>query len=527
MSASPDLTWHYVDLWAARKPEAEALVSDTGRLNWREFADQVDRIARALLEAGVERGDRVALLSMARNEFLPMFMAANKVGAMWLGLSPKFTHDELRYMLEDAGPKVLVGVGQYRDQDLVPLLRQLKSEVQSLEHLWLLDSSDSEMPSFEDHVLGKSREEMAPDLAARVDTLEATDDALLMYTSGSTGKPKGVVHTHSSILNNVVAQAEHLMFGENSRNLLHFPINHVAADVEIGFASVFAGSTVVHMEQFEPVETLKVIERERITVMGQVPVMFLLQMANPVFEETDFRSVQAFVWAGSAAPAPVIDALSAIASQTGAALVTGYGSTEVAGFVTYSRPGDCKQLLIESAGRVAEPFELKIVDDHRGDVPVGTTGEIAVRGPLLMDRFWGRPEDTAACKDEAGWYYTDDLAHLDDDGNIFIVGRKSERYKTGGENVYPREIEDVLAAHPNVQLSAVLGVSDPMYQEVGHAFVMPKPGTDLDAETLGAHCKEHLANFKVPKAFTILPMLPLLPTGKVNKVALRAQLPPQ
>ena len=204
-------------------------------------------------------------------------------------------------------------------------------------------------------------------------------------------------------------------------------------------------------------------------------------------------------------------------------MLTGYGSTETCGFVTYTEKGDGVERLLKSAGKIAPPFELKIVDEGRAELPDGQVGEIAVRGDFLMKGYFNNPEATAAVIDEQGWYYTSDLAAKDADGYIYIAGRRSEMYKSGGENVYPREIEDLIETHPAVLFAAVIGVPDEIYQEVGWAYAMLKPGQQASEEALRQLCKEKLANFKVPKRFYVRPLLPMLPSGKVDKMALKKE----
>ncbi len=517
------LLWQYPEHWAAKKPDAEALVFEGERVTWREFRELTDNIAKAFIEIGVAAGERVAMLSMARTEFLPTFMAASKIGAAWVGLSPKFSYDELLYILRDCAPTVLVTLREYGDRDLTGDIQNFMREVPSLKRVLVIGEPVEGAESFHEYV-DRPRPEAKQTLNTRAEQGNPKDDVLLMYTSGSTGKPKGVLHSHESIIRNIEVEAARFGVDGDSRVLLHFPINHVAADVEIGFAALYAGACTVMMDRFDPVASLKTVESEGVTLFGQVPAMFLMQFARPEAKEIDWRSVRTFVWAGAAAPRPLVEGLAAIAEKTGARLITGYGSTELAGFVTYSDPNDDIDTLTSSVGRIAEPFELRVVDDERRELPAGAVGELAVRRPIVTKGYLNRPEDTAAVLDEDGWYYTDDLGYLDERGYIYLTGRKSEMFKSGGENVHPREIEEALEQHPGVLFAAVLGVPDDVYQEVGHAFVMPKPGAGIDADSLRAHCREHLANFKVPKTIDIHAQLPLLPTGKVNKVALRELL---
>ncbi len=518
-----NLLFHYVEKWAAGKPDSEALVFNDDRLSYKQLKEQTDLIAKAYIEAGVSKGDKVALLSMARNEFMTSYMAAGKIGAVWLGLNPKATIDELRYILNDCQPKILMMLRDFMDSDLSQNIILLKKEMPFLEKVLVIGEAFEGSENFDDY-MQKERNDLNDELAKREDSVLPEDEVLLMYTSGSTGKPKGVVHTHASIIENIKVQAEAFDMDEKGKVLVHFPINHVAADVEMGFATIFTGGCIVFMDSFDPVASLKMIEKEKISFLGQVPVMFLLQMQQPVFKETDLSSLKQIVWAGAAAPKIMLDGLSLICQKTGAKLVTGYGSTEVCGFVTYTKSNDGIDLLLKSVGKIAHPFELKIVDEQRKELESGLIGEIAVRGPFMFKEYLNKPDATSNALDQEGWYYTDDLGFVDENQYVFLTGRKSEMFKTGGENVYPREIEEVLETHPGVLFSAVIGAKDDIYQEVGWAFIMQKPGQEVAESELVSFCKEKLSNFKVPKRFFIRPVLPLLANGKVNKVALTKEM---
>lgn len=519
-------TWHYVEKWAHETPNAEALVSENQRLSWSEFKAEMDRIALAYLDIGVQRGDRIAFLAMAQNEFMTTYMAANKVGAIWVGLNPKFTLDELRYQIADSQPTILITLRSFMGNDLSEKIITLMDEFPFIKKIMIIGDAFHGTENFNEFV-SRTRESLVAELEKRTASAQADDRALLMYTSGSTGRPKGVVHTHKSIIENIKVEVQKFYLHNKTRALLHFPINHVAADVEIGFATIMVGGCNVMMDSFHPVESLKMIEQERITLLGQVPVMFLLQMKQPQFKETDFSHVEHFVWSGAAAPKIMVDVLGGICKKTGAALITGYGSTELCGFVTYTEIGDDMDRLINSAGKIAEPFELKIVDESHKEVPDGEIGEIAVRGQFMFKEYLNKPDETAAVIDDDGWYYTNDLAHKDAFGYIYITGRKSEMFKSGGENVYPREIEEVLESHEGVLFAAVIGVPDELFYEVGWAFIMRQPGTEVTEEELFELCKERLVNFKVPKKFFLRSSLPLLPTGKVNKAVLKQEIETQ
>jgi acyl-CoA synthetase (AMP-forming)/AMP-acid ligase II len=512
-----------VEKWAHERPGAEAVVFDEERLTWADLKREIDKVALSLLEIGVEKGDRVAFLSMARTEFLTSYMAAGKVGAVWMGMNPKFTFDELRYQIGDSRPKVLITLRRFLDNDLGDSIRGLAEEFPFIQKILVIGDPVKGTEGFREFT-GKGRDHLRPDLDKRAASVRDDDEALLMYTSGSTGKPKGVMHTHRSIVENIKVEVKKFYIHPGSRILLHFPVNHVAADVEIGFGSIMAGACLVCMDKFDPVETLKMIAKEKLTFLGQLPVMFLLEMQQPLFKEVDMSSIEVFAWAGAKAPEVLVRALAAICGRTGGKMITGYGSTEVCGFVTYTEDGDSVETLIRTAGKAPAPFELKIVGEDGKELPDGEVGEIVVRGPLLFKGYLNRPEETAKVMDAEGWYHTGDLASRDGRGYICITDRKTDMYKTGGENVYPREIEDVLESHAGVVFAAVIAAPDDIYQEVGWAFVMQKPGQEIREDDLRDYCKARLANYKVPKRFFIRPVLPLLPTGKVNKMALKQEV---
>ncbi len=514
------LVWQCVEYWAEKKPEAEAIVFEDTRMTWAQLHNQVERTAKALLEMGVRKGECVALLSMARPEFIITFLAASKIGAIWLGLSPKFTLNELRYIIRNCAPAVLITVRKHAGVDLIESGITFGYEFPFIRRFMVIGESYEGALSFDEEVK-RPREGWDEALEQRVAEVTPDDEALLMYTSGSTGRPKGVLHTHRGIVSNVALEHACCCFTDNERVLLQMPINHVAADVEIAYATLYAGGTLVCTESFIPSRSLELIEKERITMVGQLPVMYMMQLRKKRAMEMDWSSVRFFVWGGSAMPREIIEVLAKIAEKSGARLLTNYGSTELCGFATYSAPGDSLELLARSTGKAPAPFELRIVDEARNELSTGEVGELAVRGPSVMKGYLNDPVATQEVIDDDGWYYTRDLGYIDEEGNLYLCGRMSEMYKTGGENVFPREVEEVLESHPSVLFSAVIGVPDELYSEIGHAFVVLKPGCEVTERDLQRYCRDYLVGFKVPKCIEFHEELPLLATGKVNKVALK------
>ncbi len=511
--------WQLVEHWAAQKPESEALVFEEQRISWAQFAERIDRTAKALLELGVYRGDVVACIATGRPEFLYTYLAAHKIGAIWLGVSPKYSPDELAYVVGHCRPAVVVTLASDGGKDLLSHVLRFEYEFGSISEVLVLGETSDVALGFDEFV-NRPRGELEEELEERIALLGANDEALLMYTSGSTGRPKGVLQTHRAILTSARTEAMHLDWTEDARTLMHLPTNHVAADVELAAAALYAGATMVLMDHFDPERALELIGRERITMLGQLPVMYLREMAAVDFAKADWSSVRTMVWGGSAAPPRMMEAFGPIAERHGIRMQTGYGSTELCGFVTYSGPDDGLDLLMHTVGRVAPPFEVKVVDEARRELPPGEVGEIAFRGPVVMRGYLNDPVGSREVLDAEGWYYTRDMGSLDANGYLRIAGRSSEMFKSGGENIFPREVEQVLESHPGVLYAAVIGVPDELYDEIGHAVVMPKPGRTLDPDELGKYCHAHLANFKVPKRFEMREEMPLLPNGKVDRRAL-------
>lgn len=518
------LLWQSVDYWASIKPEAEAVVFGDVRLNWKQVKEKIDLLSEAFIAMGVEKGDRIALLSMACPEFITSFMAASKIGAIWQGISPKFSRDEIFYFLSDSQPKVLLALDHYLNIDLLEMILEFKEEFPFLHEVVIIGNPrGSGLIEFSEFLYRKSPNSKKL-LEKRILEVDENDEALLMYTSGSTGKPKGVLHTHRAVMCSASVESKYMFWDSNSRILLHFPINHVAADVEMGYSAIYNGATIVLMDRFLPEGSLIEIEKERITHLGQVPAMYLMQMNTSKFKTMDWSSMRVMVWGAYAANERMVKALSEVARKNNFLLLTGYGSTELCGFATFASPHDPVELLFSSTGRIVPPYEVKIVDEEWKEVPIGKIGEIAFRGPIVMKEYLNNPIATSLAKDNNGWFYTSDLGWVNDKGYLFVCGRKSEMYKTGGENVFPKEIEDVLEMHPSVLMAAVLGVPDSIYGEVGHAFIVPKPGATIKESELRSYCRRHLAGFKIPRRFDVRPVLPMLANGKIDKMTLRQWL---
>jgi acyl-CoA synthetase (AMP-forming)/AMP-acid ligase II len=504
----------FVTHWAHATPDTCACVLDEERVTYRELQDRIDRLARALLAQGIAKGDRVATLSPPNPDYLVCFLATISIGAIWVGLNPRYRVDELRYVLQDSEPKVLLTRMQIGDRSFKDEISALMATTPSLERTVALDADVSidgviSLQAFE------SGGEALPSQAL-TDAKEAAggrDPCLIVYTSGSTGRPKGALLHHHGIARFSVRQNE--IWPVSPLIVLnYFPINHVGCVTDISTPTLAAGGTLIFMEQFDPVGSLELMQKEGVTMWASVPSTFQMQLALPDFASYDLSAVQIVVWAGAAASEPLIRRLLELSPH----LATNYGMTETMVSAALSPTTDF-DALSNSVGPAFPGVEIKLMLADGREASPGEPGEIWVRSEYNLAGYWRKPEATAEAITPDGFFKTGDLAILRPDEKYKIVGRIKEMYKSGGYNVYPREVEMVLEDHPHVATAAVVSVPDPVWQEVGIAYI--SPNGDLTIAELERHCRETLANYKIPKRFVIEPDLPLLPIGKINKVALK------
>ncbi|MFO1057033.1 MAG: AMP-binding protein [Dongiaceae bacterium] len=516
-TAELDRISDYPAWWAARRPDAEAMVAGEARWSWRAFAAAVDRAAQAMLAAGVGRGERVAMLAPPGPEALVCFLGAARIGALWTGLNTRFRRDELAFVAGDAEPALLVAVPSFRDRDYRDDIAALAA-LPSLRRVVMLREPLAGIAQGWDDFLAAGRSVAAGQFDAAVAAVRPEEPALLIYTSGSTGRPKGAMLSHRGLCHALRNQCD-FWWAEPLRVLNNLPISNVFCIGDLFCWTMIGGGTTVFMERFEPRGVLETIAREKITVWGQVPTMLQLALAEPDADRFDLSSLQLIFWAGARAPHELVRRLGTLAPN----LSTNYGLTETTAGVTYLPVGSSFEAATETVGLPHPAYELRVVGPGRAPLGDGEEGEIEVRGLCRMVGYWRRPEATGAMLQPDGWLATGDLGLRRPDGLYRIVGRLSDMFKSGGFNVYPREIELALESHPEVALAAVVGVPDPLYGEVGWAFVLPVPGARPDPAALAAYARGRLADFKVPKRIEIREALPLVAVGKVDKAALRQE----
>jgi len=499
---------------ASRDPTREAAVFGGERLTYGELADRVDRCAQALLAHGIRKGDRVAMLSDPRPEYMIVLLAALRIGAIWVGLNPVHRLDELRHVLADCRPRLLFAFRRLRGEDRSETLDALARELSFLERVVRLDDEDAHGRDFlrGDAPLG------AAILRGAADAVRLEDPAIIVYTSGSTGRPKGAVLTHRNISRCAAVQLE-LVPVAPLRALCNLPISHTVSTSEIVAYALMGGGTVIFQERFEPGAVLAAIERERVTFLLQIPAMLQRILAAAATRRYDTSSLQAVLFLGAPLSRQAIAGL----RELGGTVYTGWGLTESTTSATFTEAGDDIDVLAETVGRPTPAFEVRIVGPDGLPVPRGQAGEIQVRGDCVMRGYYGLPDATAEAIDDEGWLRTGDLGRFDANGRLRFVGRLKDMFKSGGYNVYPREVELALESHPAVALAAVVALPDRLYHEVGCAFVLRAPGARLDEAEILAHCRARLANYKVPKRCFVRDSLPLLPLGKIDRPKLRAE----
>ena len=512
----PTLAAH-VAWWGERHPAREAAVLDGRRISYGALAAKVDDLSRALLAAGVGHGDRVATLATPSPDFLVAYLAASSIGAIWVGFNPKYRRAELLHVCTDAAPRLLLTRteidGRRYDDDLAAL----RAACPDLAEIVVVggDSVPDGATPLADFL---NRGEAAGDeqLSAARARVSGGDVATIVYTSGSTGRPKGAMLSHGGIV--AFARGQNRVWPiEPLRTLNYFPINHVGCLNDITAPTLLTGGAIVFLERFDAAVSLRLMAAERVSLWASVPSVFQMQLALPDFARYDLSAVRLIVWEGAAMARETITRLRDVCPH----LATNYGMTETTSAVTVLDPTGDLELLTGSVGGAFPGVELRLAGPDGSPVVDGEAGEVQARSPLNLVGYWNDPEATAAAMTEDGFFRTGDLALRRPDGRFRIVGRLKEMFKSGGYNVYPREVEDAIEAHPAVIAAAVVGVPDPRWDEVGVAFV--QASAEVEPEALDTWCRERLANYKVPKRFQFVGELPLLPIGKVDRAALRAR----
>jgi fatty-acyl-CoA synthase len=496
--------------------DAEALVvpHQGYRATYRELWDQVGLAARGLLARGVTKGDRVGIWAPNRYEWVVVQFATARIGAILVNINPAYRTTELQYALQQSGVSHLILAQAFRQTSYVGMLGDIKAACPALrEALVLEDGWES---------LLRDGESVSLDALAAVETTLQCDDPInIQYTSGTTGFPKGATLSHHNILNNGFFIGEAVRYTASDRVCIPVPFYHCFGMVLGNLACTTHGACiVVPGEAFDAATTMRVTQEERCTSLYGVPTMFIAELDHPDFATFDFSRVRTGIMAGSPCP---VEVMRKVQSRMNMREVTiCYGMTETSPVSTQSALDDPLEKRVGTVGRVHPHVEVKVVDPETHQcVPRGSTGELCTRGYSVMLGYWANGEATADAIDTARWMHTGDLATMDGDGYVNIVGRIKDMIIRGGDNIYPREIEEFLYGHPDVSDVQVIGVPSERYGEEVMAWVKPREGASLTGEALEAYSRNQIASNKIPRYWKFVDSFPMTVTGKVQKYLMR------
>lgn len=499
---------------AKRYPNKAAIVFEEVRLTFGELNARVNCISNALLSIGLATGDRVAFLLQNSNVFLEFFFGVAKAGMIAVPLNYRLSDRELLEVIEDSDAKLLV-VGLGYEETAEKISQQSKN----LENYIFISESGIGHYHFNEIIRSYSSSE-----PVRIPSLDENSLAAIIYTGGTTGKSKGAMFTHRNFLESCANEIMGVGFRADECGLLAIPLFHISI-VHI-LCNFYLGGTTILADRVDPKLMMETIEREKVTYTILVPTAILRLLESPDFGKYDLSTLRTIIYGG--APIP-LELLKRTKKTLGDILVQVYGMTEACGTVTCLAKEDhvleeseTHNERIGSLGRALSNTEVKIVDDFGEEVPTGTVGEIVVRGPMVMQGYWKKPEITEQAMRD-GWLATGDLAMMDEDGFLYLNDRKKDMIISGGENIYSKEVENVLVSHPSILEAAVVGIPDLEWGEAVKAFVILKQGCQLNADEIIEFCKRNLANYKKPKAVEFVNSLPYTSIGKVDKVALRKE----
>ncbi|MDP2222500.1 MAG: AMP-binding protein [Hydrogenophaga sp.] len=529
----------FFDAMVARQPEHEALVSvhQRQRYTYRELNEAAHQLASALLRQGLQPGDRVGIWSHNNAEWVLMQLATAQVGLVLVNINPAYRTSEVEYTLNKVGCKLLVTMARFKTSDYLGMLRELAPEwahgqpgalqAQQLPHLGTVVWIDEPEQGTDEPGLLRFSALLAqgdaadPRVAQVAATLQASDPINIQFTSGTTGFPKGATLTHRNILNNGFFIGECMRLTPADRLCIPVPLYHCFGMVLGNLACFTHGATVVYPNDgFDPLTVLQTVQDERCTGLHGVPTMFIAELDHPRFNEFDLSTLRTGIMAGSPCPTAVMQRV--VSDMHLSQITIAYGMTETSPVSCQSSTDTPLSKRVSTVGTVQPHLEVKIVNPDSGEVvSPGQSGELCTRGYSVMHGYWDDPAKTAEAIDAEGWMHTGDLATMDAEGYVNIVGRIKDLVIRGGENVYPREIEEFLYRHPAVQDVQVVGVPDPKYGEELCAWIIAKPGQALDEDTVRAFCKGQIAHYKVPRYIRFVDSFPMTVTGKIQKYKIR------
>ena len=532
-----------LDRQAERFAERDALVNvETGeRYTYGEFRDEVERVARGLMALDIQRGHHVGIWATNYSEWVLTQFATAKIGAVMVNVNPAYRTHELAYVLEQSEANAMILIGRFRNSDYAAMLNEVvpelkdsnPGELRSSQFPYLRnviripphgDGADAETPAGMwawDEMVAKHSEVSPEQLAARQSECLPDDPINIQYTSGTTGSPKGAMLTHHNLVSNGLYVGDAIELTENDRLCVPVPFYHCFGCVMGNLGCITHGSAIIiASEHFDPLKTLQALEQERCTALYGVPTMFIAQLDHPEFDNLDVSSLRTGIMAGSPCP---IEVMRQVIDRMGAHQMTiAYGQTEHSPVITQTLVSDSIERRVSTVGAVLPGVEARIVDPESGEIlGPGIQGELQARSSMVMQGYYNMPEATSAAIDDEGWLHTGDLAEVDEDGYYKITGRLKDMIIRGGENVYPREIEEFLYTHPKISDVQVIGVPDERFGEEVMAWVMLRPGESADAEEIREFCRGRIAHFKVPRYVKVTTEFPMTVTGKIQKFRMR------
>ncbi len=528
----------YFDRICEQHPDQDALIVRHQDVRWtyRELQKKVNELATGLLALGIAPGDRVGIWGPNSHEWVMVQLATAKIGAIMVCINPAYRLYELEFALNKVECKVVIAAESFKTSDYLGMLNTLapelaasepgKLQAEKLPHLRTVirmgTVKTEGMLNFEDVCLLGG--EVEADRLEELQELLKPDDAInIQFTSGTTGNPKGATLTHCNILNNGYLTGEAMKLTATDRLCIPVPLYHCFGMVLSVLACVSHGSAMVFPgEAFDPLETLRAVEAEKCTALHGVPTMFITELDHPQFAEFDLSSLRTGIMAG--APCPVEIMKRVISQMHMEDILIGYGQTELSPINNMTLPDDSLERRTETVGRAMPWVEIKIVDESNRVVAIGEKGEICTRGYSVMREYWNDPERTAETIDEAGWLHSGDLATMDGEGYVRIVGRIKDMIIRGGENIYPREIEEFLYQHPAISEVQVFGIPDEKMGEEVCAWVQLNDGQTMTEEDLKAFCKDQITHFKIPRYVRFVTEYPMTVTGKIQKFVMRDEM---
>lgn len=493
-------------------PDKEVIYDGVRRLSFHHLETESNKIASGLSQIGVKQGDRVAVCLPAWYEFIVLVFAIAKIGAILVPFNTRYHENEAEHILQDSGAKVVFFPQEYDKVNQLEQLQAIKGRLKSLQHLIAVRFELEEMMSYQSlrHIGRKGK---LPKVKVKVNE----DVFAIIYTSGTTSKPKGAMLTHNNLVHNAINGLLAIRANREDVFLQATPFFHIMGLGAILRLVACQGKAVI-LETYKPERVFQLIQQEKITVHPGVPTIFILELNHPAFKSYNLSSLRLVTMAG--APCPV-EIIRRVKTEMGCPVLVSYGMTETSPIMTFTDLEDDDKTQAETVGRALTGVELKIVDDRRQEVGVGEVGELACRSIGLMKGYYNLPELTREAVDENRWFYTGDLATIDGNGYVRIVGRKKDLIIRGGYNIYPSEVEEIFYTHPAVMEVAIVGLPDTVLGEVSCAAIVLKPERTATVEELKSFMQAQIADYKRPDSIVIMEHLPKTPSGKVKKFLLR------